>query len=114
MQEGIYEPVFYGDLVCKFKSIVGKPNFSDPFKKIKSGVQHIKQQSACLVVNPITIYSYVFFFNCTTVGRASDSMTALTQSFHPLVAFGWTQFEFSLALYVSSESYSLFHHSVLI
>ena len=35
-------------------------------------------QSACLVVNPITVYSYGFLFNCTTVGRASDSMTALT------------------------------------
>ena len=38
----------------------------------------IMRQSACLVVNPITVYSYGFLFNCTTVGRASDSMTALT------------------------------------
>ena len=30
-----------------------------------------------LVVNPITVYSYAFLFNCMTVGRASDSMTAL-------------------------------------
>ena len=34
MQQGISEPVFYGDLVYKFKIIVGKPNFSDQFKKI--------------------------------------------------------------------------------
>ena len=27
-------PIFYGDLVKKFKRIVGKPNFSDQFKKI--------------------------------------------------------------------------------
>ena len=26
----------------------------------------------------ITVYSYGFLFNCTTVGQASDSMTALT------------------------------------
>ena len=26
--------IFYGDLVYKFKRIVGKPNFSDQFKKI--------------------------------------------------------------------------------
>ena len=24
----------------------------------------------CLVVNPIRVYSYVFLFNCTTVGQA--------------------------------------------
>ena len=28
------EPIFYGDLVYKFKRIVGKPYFSDQFKKI--------------------------------------------------------------------------------
>ena len=37
-----------------------------------------RRQSACLVLNPITVYSYGFLFNCTTVGQASDSMTALT------------------------------------
>ena len=36
------------------------------------------QQSTCLVLNPITVYSYGFLLNCTTVGQASDSMTALT------------------------------------
>ena len=34
LQQGISEPIFYGDLVYKFKLIVGKPNFSDQFKKI--------------------------------------------------------------------------------
>ena len=38
----------------------------------------IIRQSACLVLNPIMVYSYGFLFNCTTVGQASDSMTALT------------------------------------
>ena len=38
----------------------------------------IMRQSACLVLNPITVYSYGFLFNCTPVGQASDSMTALT------------------------------------
>ena len=32
--QGISEPIFYGDLVYKFKRIVGKPYFSDQFKKI--------------------------------------------------------------------------------
>ena len=35
----------------------------------------IMRQSACLVLNPIMVYSYGFLFNCTTVGQASDSMT---------------------------------------
>ena len=33
LQQGISEPIFYGDLVYKFKRIVGIPNFSDKFKK---------------------------------------------------------------------------------
>ena len=84
MQQGISEPIFYGDLVYKFKRIVGKPNFSYQFKKIvkryiKVGCNFdVMRQSACLVVNPITIYSYGFLFICTMVGQASDSMTALT------------------------------------
>ena len=34
LQQGISDPVFYDDLVYKFKLIVEKPNFSDQFKKI--------------------------------------------------------------------------------
>ena len=34
MQQGISEPIFFGNLVYKFKRIVGKSNFSDQFKKI--------------------------------------------------------------------------------
>ena len=84
LQQGISEPIFYGDLVYKFKRIVGKPNFSDQFKKIvkryiRVGYNlDIMRQSACLVLNPITVNSYGFLFNCTTVGQTSDSMTALT------------------------------------
>ena len=33
LQQGISEPIFYGNLVYKFKRIVGKPIFSDQFKK---------------------------------------------------------------------------------
>ena len=33
LHQGISEPIFYGDLVYKFKRIVGKPNFSDQFKR---------------------------------------------------------------------------------
>ena len=67
----MYFLVFY-----KFKRIVGKPNFSDQFKKIvklylRVGYNlDIMRQSACLVLNPITVYNYGFLFNCTTVGQA--------------------------------------------
>ena len=84
LQQGISKPIFYGDLVYKFKRIVGKPNFSDQFKiivtrYIRFGYNlDIMRQSACLVLTPITVYSYGFLFNYPTVGQASDSMTALT------------------------------------
>ena len=45
----------------------------------------IMRQSSCLVVKPITVDSFCFLFNCTTVGQASDLKTALTLSFNPLV-----------------------------
>ena len=37
-----------------------------------------KPKSACLVFNPIMVDNYAAFFNCTPVGRASDSMMAPT------------------------------------
>ena len=82
LQQGISEPIFYGDLVYKFKRIVGKPNFGDQFEKIvkryiRVGYNFdIMRQSACLVLNPV--YGYGFLFNCTTVGQPSYSMMALT------------------------------------
>ena len=39
---------------------------------------NIMRQSACLVFNPITVNNFAFLFNCTPVGRASDSMMAPT------------------------------------
>ena len=73
---------YHVDLVYKFKRIVSKPNFSDRFKKIiKRYIKvdnnlDVMRQSACLVLNPITGYSYGFLYNCTMVGQASDFMTA--------------------------------------
>ena len=84
LQQGISEPVFHGYLVCRFKRIVGKPYFSDQFKKIIKRYKRlgynmdIMRQSACLFVKPITVDSYGFLFNCTTVSQALDLMTALT------------------------------------
>ena len=78
------EPEFYGDLVYKFKKIRGMTDFSEQFRKIimrykRIGyILNVMQQSACLVINPITVDSYAALFNCTPVDRASDSMMAPT------------------------------------
>ena len=61
MQQGISEPIFYGDLVYKLKRIVVKPNVSDQFKKVIKPYNEVgynldvMRQSACLVLNPITV-----------------------------------------------------------
>ena len=52
LRQVLSEPEFYGDLVYKLKKIV--------------------------VVNPITVGNFAFLFNCTPVGRTSDSMTVPT------------------------------------
>ena len=73
------EPDFYGDMVYKLKKIVGSNNFSAQFIKIISDYKkigyniNVLQQTACLVANPITVGNFAFLFNCTPVGRTSDS-----------------------------------------
>ena len=75
---------FYGDLVYKLKKIVGSNNFSAQFIKIISHYKkigyniNVLQQTACLVVNPITVGNFSFLFNCTPVGRTSDSIMVPT------------------------------------
>ena len=81
---GLSEPDFYGDLVYKLKKIVGSNNFLAQFIKIISHYKkigyniNVLQQTACLVVNPITVGNFAFLFNCTPVGRTSDSMMVPT------------------------------------
>ena len=84
LQQDLSEPEFYGDLVYKFRKIVGKKEFSDQFKKNIMQYKRIgynvdvMRHSACLVVNPITVNNFDVLFNCMTVGRGSDSMIAPT------------------------------------
>ena len=75
--QGLSEPEVYGDLVYKFRKIIGKIDFPYHFKKKKIIVRYKKigyninfmRQTACLVVNPIKVNSFTYLFNCTTVGR---------------------------------------------
>ena len=61
LRQGLSQPEFYGDLVYKLKKIVGSYNFSAQFIKIISHYKkigcnnNVLQQTACLVVNPITV-----------------------------------------------------------
>ena len=76
------EPEFYGDLVYRFRKIVGKSNFSEQFRKLINRYKRIgysldiMRQTACLVVNPIIVNGYALLCNRTAAVRASDSMTA--------------------------------------
>ena len=57
---------FYGDLVYKLKKIVGSNNISAQFIKLISHYKkidyniNIVHQTACLVVNPITVGNFAF------------------------------------------------------
>ena len=73
---------FYGELVYNFKKIVGRNDFSDQFRKIiirykRIGYNmNVMRQTACWLVNPITVNNFTGLFNCTPVGRVSDLMMA--------------------------------------
>ena len=81
MQQGICNPELYGDLVYKFKKIIGNPN-SNLLKRILNRFKRagysldIMRQTVCLVFNPIMVEGYAALFSCTAVVQASDSMTA--------------------------------------
>ena len=47
------------------------------FKKIGYNI-NVLQQTVCFVVNPITFGNFAFLFNCTPVGRASESRMVWT------------------------------------
>ena len=55
---------------------VAKEHGIQALKKLP--VVKMSNKSACLVFNPITINNFASLFNCTPVGRASDSMMAPT------------------------------------
>ena len=75
LRQGLSKPDFYGDLVYRLKKIVGSYNFSvqqfikmiSHYKKIGYNIS-VLQQTACLVVNPITVGKSPSFFYCMPVG----------------------------------------------
>ena len=79
--QGLSEPEFYGDLVNKFRKIIGKNDFLYHFKQVIVRYKNINcnvdvlRQTACVVVNPIKVNNIAYLFDCTTVCRASECMT---------------------------------------
>ena len=61
---------------------MGRTDFADQFRKIiichkRIGYDfNVMGQSACLVINPITVNNFAALFNCTSVDWVSDSMMA--------------------------------------
>ena len=61
-----------------------RTDFSDQFRKViirhkRIGYDlNVMRQSACFLINPITVDNFAALFNCTSVDRASDSMMAPT------------------------------------
>ena len=81
--QGLPEPEFYGDLVYKLKKIVGSNNISAQFIKIISNYKkigcnnNVLQQTACLVVKPITVGNFAFLFNCTPMGAVRSKAVVM-------------------------------------
>ena len=84
LQQGLSELEIYGDLEHKFRKIYACNVFSTQFRKtilryINIGYNiNILRQTACIVVNPVTVDNFASLFSCTPAGRASDSMTSPT------------------------------------
>ena len=64
LRDALSEPEFYGDLVYKFKKLIGRNDFSFQFRKIITRYRRIgynlndMQQFACVVFNPIMVDKY--------------------------------------------------------
>ena len=77
LQDFTSEDLFVAKMSRRLLSLVGKSTTCSKPELVKRYIRvgynlDIMRQSACLVLNPITVYSYGFLFNCTTVGQASD------------------------------------------
>ena len=74
--QGFSEPEFYGDSVYKVRKIIDKNDFHYHFKKNGSDID-VLRQTACLVVNPVKVNSFVYLIDCTTVSLRLNDGTIL-------------------------------------
>ena len=107
LHQGFCEPEFYGDYVYTLKKIVGSNDVSAQFIKIISHYKkigydiNVMQQTACFVVNPITVGNVAFLFNCMP-------MAGLQTLWLIYWCFGCCQAQLGL-----SVGFILLHYSVL-
>ena len=79
--------LFVQTVVYKFRKIMVRTYFSDQFRKTimhhkRIGYDlNVMRQSACYVINQITVNDLAALFNCTPVYRASYSMMAPIKSY---------------------------------
>ena len=84
LHRGLSESEFCGGMLCEFKRIVGRADFSGQFRKIIVRYKRIGcsvsvvRRSACFVFGPVAVGGFASLFNCTRVVRASDSVMAQT------------------------------------
>ena len=52
-----------------------------PYRRIGYSLK-VMRQSACLVINPITVDNFAAIFNCTPVDRASDTIMDRPKAIH--------------------------------
>ena len=62
------------DISVQFRKLITR------YRRIRYNL-NVMRQSACLVFNPIMVDNYAAVFNCTPVGRSSDSLMAPTLSY---------------------------------
>ena len=63
------------------------------YKRIRCNI-NVMRQSTCKVVNPLKVNNFASLFNCTLVGRASDSVMDQAKL---LILFGWLVLVVSVA-----------------
>ena len=89
LHQGVSEPEFFGDLVYKFQKIVGRADFSGQFRKMivrykRIGYNiNIMRQSACLVLNSITVNNFALIAR-RWVGRQTQWWPR-----HKAIYFSW-------------------------
>ena len=72
LKRGLPQPEFYGDLMYKFRKVIGRKDFPYHFKNIIVRYKEIGygidvlRQTACLFVNPIKDNNFAYLFDCTT------------------------------------------------
>ena len=69
---------FYGSVKQMYLNTISAVKINNSITPTIGYNINIMRQSACLVFNPITVNNFASLFNCTPVGRASDSMMAPT------------------------------------